>query len=210
MREAYSSNERGFLLVALPPLLLLALTILWGLMSVANSAYRSVALQSRIDACAVRLALKRETTLSRLASTNRMLEASVAALYVARGARLAGPASAILGGISEAGLLRINIGLAARQDALAASAQAFEINKTKCPADSFSKEPAMCSVNPALLTALARQPTLFPDIKGALKLKVRGVFLAKAQCWSERRVTTLGIRGDPFLTKTKYEDEYLQ
>lgn len=206
-----SGSEKGFLLVAALPLLLALLLGLAGFLRLAASAQAAVALQARLDVCAVRLAASRERALSRLARANGVLRLTVTGIYAARGLKAAGPVGAVLGGASEAVLLRMNQGLGLFQAAELTRASAAELALLPCRADRWSTEPAACLASPALATALRRERTLFPDVTGVLVHREQnGRSLARFRCRGGTKKTTLELLGSRDLSDTDYRDEYTE
>lgn len=207
-----SRGERGFLLVAALPLLLALLLGLAGFLKLAARAQAAVALQARLDVCAVRVAVSRERTLARLAKANGVLRLTVTGIYAARGAKAAGPVGAVLGGASEAVLLRMNQSLSLFQDSQLALASAAEAALLFCRPGRWSAEPAACLATPPLGTALRRERTLFPDVHGPLvhREQQSGRGLARVRCRGGRKKTTLELRGSRDLKGTDYRDEYTE
>jgi hypothetical protein len=182
---------------------------LLGALSVAAKEQARVALQARLDVCAVRIAAARERLFSRLVTTNRALEGTVLGLYAARGALLLGPGGAALGGLSEAALLRANGALAAAESALVAAAQAGELAAARCAPTTVSRETALCAALPPLAELLAREPTLFPDVRGRLRGRAEADGLGRIRCFGERGlVTVLAVQGDQGLLQEGFHDGY--
>jgi len=209
--RAYS-RDQGFLLVFLLPLLLLLALILAGTLKVAWSSQNAISLQSRLDVCAVKLTVARKTTLSHLVKSNRALSATVVGIYIARGVRVLGHVGAILGGASEMALLKVNRGLAALQDAELALAGALEMRNLSCKHSRFSREAAACIPSPALLQALEREKTFFPDVKGALRHRKRENTLARFRCFALGKTlkATIELRGDSELKSNGLHDAYVE
>lgn len=206
--KACGAGSRGFLLVSAAPLLLLLLIGLAGLLKVARAAQAAVALQARLDVCAVRLAVARAATLSRLVRANQGLRLTALGIYAARGAKAAGPVGAVLGGASELALLRMNHGLALYQEGERLRASALELAGLACAAGRYSREPAWCLAQPPLASALRREQALFPDVKGPLVHREGGRRLARFRCGGGRRLTTIELRGTSDLSKTNFSDHY--
>ena len=203
-------GERGYLLAAALPLLLTLLLGLAGFLKLAARAQAAVALQARLDVCAVKLATHRGRSLARLAEANGVLRLTVVGIYAARGAKAAGPVGAVLGGASEAVLLRMNQGLGLFQAAELARASAAEAALLPCRPGRWSREPAACLATPPLATALRREPTLFPAVSGPLVHRERQGSLARVRCRGGRKKTTLDLHGSRDLRNTDFNDEYTE
>lgn len=206
--KACGAGCRGFLLVSAAPLLLLLLIGLAGLLKVARAAQADVALQARLDVCAVRLAVARAATLSRLTRANQGLRLTALGIYAARGAKAAGPVGAVLGGASELVLLRMNQGLAFYQDGEHLQASALELAGLACAAGRYSREPAWCLAQPSLASALRREQALFPDVKGPLVHRQGGRRLARFHCAGGRRRSGIELSGSSDLSKNDFSDHY--
>jgi hypothetical protein len=206
-----SSCERGFLLVFLCPLLLVALIALIGSVQVINLTLKKVALQSRLDICAVELAVTRKELFASITSSNRWLRITAKGIAIARGAMIfGGPAAALLGSMGERALLLANKGAFLAQGAKLAFATAKEMSRLKCKATSFSNEAAFCAASPTLLTAFEREETVFPDVKGGLVLKSGTQKLSTILCQGWRARTEISLEGDDSLTEKNFAENYLQ
>jgi hypothetical protein len=206
-------GDRGFLLLALIPLVCLLLLGFTASLEVARRSQAKIALQSRLDLCAVRLAREREETLERITELNEALHMTIIGIYAARGIAIAsGPLGFALGKGAEAALLAANRSLAGAENALVALGSARELGLLTCATDAFSQEPAFCNMRPWLPEALQRAPTLFPDILGTLVHKTPGARLARAACRASLfdPSTTLALEGDGLLSKAGYQDTYEQ
>lgn len=206
------AREAGFLLAFLSPLLLLLMIFLIGSAKLAWSTQESVALQSRLDLCAVRLAVRRKALLENLVKSNAALKLTSLAIYVARGAKMAGPTGVVLGGASETALLKINRGLALEQEAELLSASASELRALQCPATPFSVVPARCAPFPPAASATRRERALFPDVKGTLVHRKQEKSVAYFRCWASqpRASAMLRVLGDARIEKSGYRDFYAE
>jgi hypothetical protein len=198
------ADSSGFLLLAFLPTLVLALLFLLGTARLVQLSQQRVAMQSRLDTCALALVQERRKLARRLSEGNRILELTAAAVAMSRGLRiLAGPAGQLLGALGERGLVTLNRSTALLQEQQLALAGAKEAWLAVCRRSPYSRSPAFCRVSPSLSTALRRKPAMFPDLKGplvALQLP-----LARAHCWGagglETRIrlegnSRLGTQGD--------------
>ncbi len=177
----------------LAPLVLLLTAFFLGSLRAAESAQARVALQSRLDVCAVRLAVARERLLKQISRTNTALEVNIAAIYAGRAA-MAIPGAGAGAAAAVQALLAVNASLAASQTGLLALAQAREVSAIRCAPDSYSVELAGCFANPPVASAFERNATLFPDVKGTLAFRDAGSGdLAKIRCASRGLVTTLAV-----------------
>jgi hypothetical protein len=203
-------HESGFLLLSLVASIAVLSALFLASLEVAWSAQRRVALQSRLDVCAVKLALARERLLERLTETNAPLEATVLGIYAAR----AVSAVPIVGAISAAdaqALVVANQLLAAGQDAIVLAGAAREAAGLVCQPDAYSREPAWCLVTPPPPGAFARRTTLFPDVKGTLAHRSGEEAVAKVRCRGGRGAgmeTELAVRGDAGLREKGFRDVY--
>jgi hypothetical protein len=154
-------SQAGFLLVFLLPLLLLLGAFFLGSLKAALHAQARVALQSRLDICAVELSEGRQTVLARLTKTNAALRLNVKAIYVARAAKNAGPYGMAAGSAAEAVLLPINRALALLEDGLLFAAQAKELASLRCRPDLYSSSSAFCAATPPIASAVSRENTLY-------------------------------------------------
>ncbi|MGZ3707200.1 MAG: hypothetical protein ACXWSF_17285 [Bdellovibrionota bacterium] len=189
------------------PLLLLLCAFFLGACRCTAQAQARAALQSRLDVCAVELAVAREQLFSRLARGNRALEITVEGIYAARAAAVAAPGAAV---VAERALLFANHSIALAQDALVAKGTATEFLAMRCRGSNFSRELAWCAASPPLRSALVREETLFPDVSGPLShpLTARRD-LAAIRCASAHGLATnLEIRGDPRLREEGFNDAY--
>jgi hypothetical protein len=193
-RPAGASREKGFLLILLLPCLALLTLFFAGSLEVAARSQARIALQSRLDTCAVRAAVARERLLRDLRASNAALESTILGIYAARAALLAPGAGA--GAAAEAGaLLRANGALAAAQDADVGKSAAEEL--APCGPDSFSSEYAACLATPPVAASFRRQPALFPDVRGLLAPRDAGGS-SRVRCVGGRGlVTELVVRGSP-------------
>jgi hypothetical protein len=200
--------ERGFLLLFLLPCLLLAFALLAGTIKVVNASQQRIAMQSRLDICAVRLLEIRRSAAKEFVRTNSILRSTALAIAMARGAiLLGGPAGALLGKAGEAALLRLNQATAQWQEARVWFFQARELSLHRCSPTPFSRKEALCQVSPSLKEGLKRSPSLFPDVRGPLQF-LKGP-LARVRCQSFTLLrTTLVLEGDPSLTTGNFADHY--
>jgi hypothetical protein len=204
-----SCAEEGFLLVFLIPLLLLFLLFLAGSLKVAWRTQEKMALQSRLDVCALRMALERKSTLNSLVNWNLGIQATAWGIYAARGVKVLGPVGAAVGGASEIVLLRTNAALAAAQEAQLRAAGMKELYRLRCEGGTFSSEPAFCTPSPSLHKALKRQSALFPDVKGTLSHESRNGSLATFRCRSGGSdKATVELSGDGRLLKKGFRDAW--
>lgn len=203
-------SDKGFLVAGLLPALLLLLSALAGLLDISWRAQNRVAMQSRLDICAVKLALKRERSLEGLARLNGALRATVVGIYAARGvAVVSGPIGLALGKGAEAALLAANKALAASQNSLILAGTASELAGSRCASTPFSSPPAACLITPLLAKALHREATLFPDVEGSLAHQNPAQSaLARVRCRGKFSAATLAIRGDAGLRETRFTDVY--
>ncbi len=209
VHHSRARRERGFLLVFLLPILLLLLLFFAGSVSVALRAQARIALQSRLDICAVKLALGRKRALENLASTNLALRSSVTAIYVARGLLVAGGPVGAAGAGGQSALLRVNQTLALAQNLLLTKLAAAEAQSWICRATKYSHEKAGCLLSPPALTAFRREKTLFPDVRGALVHRREGPLLASVRCAGGKGlVTEIALRGDAHLVRARFEENY--
>lgn len=203
--------EAGFMLTALWPTLLLLSAFFLGSLAVTARTQARVALQARLDACAVRLAVRREHLLARLVHTNAALEATVVAINAARAAMLVPGAGAAAAETAQA-MVQANQAIARGQDLAVSLGALAETRLMRCAPDAFSRETAACWPSPSLATALARRPTLFPDVAGRLRHR-RGPGRAPARitCRGPRGLATeLAVIGDGELIRGGFRDEYAQ
>lgn len=151
--------------------------------------------------------MKRKEALRRIAETNTVVSATKYAIYTARGVALTGigaPAAASL-----PALLQTNRATAVIQDGFMAALAAFEAASLACHANDYSHELAGCDVSPSALSALKREPTLFPDVKGPLVHRKNNEALARIRCWGGLQLRTeIVLRGDPSLVRFEFEDKY--
>ncbi|HEY8280053.1 MAG TPA: hypothetical protein VIH99_10535 [Bdellovibrionota bacterium] len=210
-RRGALAGEAGFFLPLLASLLLLLLVLLLGGLRIAASSQAAMALQSRLDVCAVRLAEGRKRLLEQLVRSNRALELTVVGVYASRGVKLAGPIGAVVGGLSEAALLQANRGLAFFQTGAIQWTRSREATILRCPSSPFSASEAFCLTLPELGSAFRRERTLFPDVAGALTSSVRTPGLARILCRGGRRLrTTVVVRGDSRLRNGGFRDEVVE
>jgi hypothetical protein len=205
-----SGGEAGFLLVFLLPFLLLLSVSLAASLKVAWSSQGKIALQSRLDVCALRMAMARKQTLQKLVRTNQALALTVTGIYLARGVKIAGPVGAAVGSVSEAAMLRMNSVLATAQESLIAVATGKELAHMRCDQSFYSKEEAHCWPFPPIKTALRRESTLFPDVRGTLTHQKKGEELALFRCQRGRNAAAIELRGDSRLMKENLEDAYAE
>ncbi|MGE3262784.1 MAG: hypothetical protein AB7K68_13470 [Bacteriovoracia bacterium] len=205
------SCERGYLLLFLCPLLLLALLFLVGTVEVISRTQRKVALQSRLDICAVELSVDRKKLFEHLASTNDWLRITGTGIAMARGAMiLGGPAGVLFGKMGEQALLLANRATALEQDLRIHATRAKELMRVHCRATNFSRESAFCAATPSLVSALRRNATLFFDVKGAVEFRSMKTELTKVRCHTLSLRTEIRLTGDPTLTKGEVREAYSQ
>ena len=209
-------KEAGFLLTALFPILALGTLFLAGSLDALLRAQEKEALQSRLDICAVRLAVSRKHLLERLVDWNSALRLSIKEINLARGIMiLAGPEGAAAGSGAESVLLELNHGLAKLQDGALALHTGEEMNQMNCAPSPFSKTFAFCTASPPLLLSFQREKTFFPDVDGALVQKGSARELANIRCQGrpssgKALATKLVVRGDGTLSRKNFTDAYLQ
>lgn len=207
-RDERSAAEQGSALVATLLLLWLMLSVFFGTALLVKVTQRRIALQSRLDICAVKMVVARRALLKELKTTNLALRLNVTAIYVARGAVLAGPGGAAISAASVPALLSMNRTIAAAQNALLALAQTKELAGSFCSTTPFSKEPTFCRVEPPA-RAFVREKTLFPDVAGAMRTPPQTKSsLGRVFCAGRGAETVLSISGDPTLTAGRFEDRY--
>lgn len=202
-----TGRDSGFLLLFLTPLLLLACALLIGSYRIVTASQQRIAMQSRLDVCALSLLKKREALAGRLVSGNQVIRATTIAIYFARGLRIfTGPVGQAMGALSEQALVRLNQAAARWQDFELMRYQAMEMAGLRCGHTPFSRGTAFCLIAPALATATKREQTMMPDIAGPR------VFLqaplARADCRGRGARTTLRLDGDISLTRADFRDRY--
>jgi hypothetical protein len=208
-RTARFHGERGFLLTLLVPVLALFALFFLGTLRFTARAQARVALQSRLDVCAVRAAVARERLYGRLAKTNEGVNSTKLAIYAMRAAALVPGAGEVALAGQEA-LLTLNKSLAAAEDAMELVGETEELGMLRCKATHYSSEQATCVATPPLVTALEHEETLFPDVRGPIQHRSGSKRLATIRCfgWGGMN-TTLEVRGDSKLRNWKgYEDAY--
>jgi hypothetical protein len=167
-----------------------------------------VAMQSRLDICAVRIVAGRKRLLEEIVWTNRVLEGTKVSIYAARGAKaVAGPVGAVFGTMTEAALLVLNRATAIGQEARLLAAEAVELSARLCAATPYSRGTAFCAVRPGVRGSLQRESTIFPDVRGPLRHRGRGPLL-RADCRGDALRTQLVLEGDPDLERTDFMDRY--
>ena len=205
-------SENGFLLLFLCPLLLLAFLFLAGSIKLMEQTQERVATQSRLDACAVEIAVGRKQLFGRLAKTNRWISLTGKGIAVARGLMvLAGPAGALAGRLGEQGLLVANRAAFLEQELEIHAMAARELGRINCKADRFSKVRALCQASPFLEGAFRREQPLMPDVKGVVHLKSMEPEVTKVRCYSLQwppLKTVLLVKGDPALEQKEFTDAY--
>jgi hypothetical protein len=205
-----SSCEAGFLLVFLLPFLLLVSVTLAGSLKLAWSSQAKVALQSRLDLCALRLATERKKTLQRLQKSNQALALTITGIYLARGVKVMGPVGTVLGGASEAAMLRMNNLLAVGQEAEILGLAARETRHMRCAPTHYSREEAYCWPSPLALKSLRRETTFFPDVKGTLTHESRDGALARFRCRRPPLAASVELRGDARVKTGSFRDAYVE
>lgn len=203
------SAERGFLLLLLLPTLLLALAFLAGTVKVIQFSQQRIAMQSRLDLCALRLVQARRELAVSLVAQNRVIRTTALGIAMARGLSiLGGPAGKLLGTLGEAGLLRANQAAAAWQEAKVAHLQAKELLLLRCAPTPYSQKLAACWAQPSIRQALRRAPALFPDVKGAMEFVAAP--LGRARCEGGKLSTKMRLEGDQKLIHANFTDAYEQ
>lgn len=201
-------SEEGAFLVYLLLAAGLACLVFLGSVKLVLLSQRKVALQSRLDICAVKRATMREQLYRSLARSNFYLQGTVYGIYAARGLRLIPiPGIMVFGAVSERALLATNRALSGWQEMQVESTQVAELAGVRCERTPFSEQAAFCAMTPVLKRALKRKKPWFPDIRGVYVLQ--GKKLGSVTCLASLTMrTTLEIRGDPELWESKYEDAY--
>jgi hypothetical protein len=187
----------------------LALLFLLGTLKVVHQSHTKIALQSRLDICAVKHALGREQFLRQMARSNKYLRWSIRAVNLARGLRVAGiifPPAGMAGAMGEQAALRANEFISKYQDANVFGLQGAEAISLPCRATPFSAELAGCYITPLVQRALMREKPLFPDLRGELRWTKPE--LGKVTCASGITRTRIRISGDLNLSDPDYWDEY--
>jgi|GEM_PF-5138410 len=205
-----TEGQEGYLLLFLVPVLLLLTLFLAGSLKVAWKTQAKVALQARLDVCALRMALERKATLALLVRENQAITLTVLGIYAARGAKAAGPVGAVLGGVSEAVLLRTNKSLALLQDSQLRIAGLKELGRFGCETGRYSREPAGCLPSPTLFKATSRNSTLFPDVKGTLRHERNGQALASFHCRGGLASAAVELRGNGDLLTDGFTDVWTE
>lgn len=200
--------EKGFFLLFLLPLLLLATTFLIGTLKVISISQQRIAMQARLDVCALKLVQSRRSLAVELGRANRILHATKMGVYMARGLQVVGgPFGKLLGTAGEQTLLRANQATAQWQKVRTLYFRAQELRLSHCDQNQFSKSLALCHIQPALGQALEREPTLFPDLHGSLRF--RSAPLARARCRGLGNMETIiRLDGDPALLVDSFSDTY--
>jgi hypothetical protein len=207
----YGKEEGGFLLLFLLPLLTLMGLCVAGTVRVAWQTQNRVAMQSRLDICSLGLLQERERAYQSVARGNRTLDLSATGIYALRAGRiLSGPIGALVGTLGEQGLLRLNHATALWQETTLAISQARELRWFRCAPSSFSRGFAACAAGSTSRGSLVREPSLFPDVKGALVARSPGRALAHFTCRGGRLVTKRVLHGDPKLRSLEMSDYYAQ
>lgn len=205
--RAGRSKEAGYLLVLLLLCLSLALTFLLGTVKVVQLSQRRIAMQSRLDVCALQLIDVRRQLAVGLVRTNQVIRLTALAVSMSRGLKiLTGPAGALVGTMGEAALVQTNRAAASAQEGLRLLGATREVAGALCAPSPFSKEAAFCTLSPPLPSALVRQKAPFPDLAGPLVFRDR--WLARVTCRGGRGVTKMKLAGDPGLRSKDFPDFY--
>lgn len=200
-------SERGFVMLLLCPVLTLALLFFAGSVATVRSAQRRVALQSRLDICAVRAAAERKQVLARITETNQQIRWTVTAISMARGASLVtGPIGAVALRVGQAALVRANGALALWQEKQLALAAAGEWRRSLCTPTPYSDTSAYCLSRPPIRAALRREKTIFIDVRGPLVHAGQSTH----RCFADGLVSTVELTGDPALREKRFRDQYRQ
>lgn len=189
------------------PLLLLACALVMGSHRIVVASQQRIAMQSRLDICALSLLKKREALARSLVSGNQVIRATSVAIYFARGIRIfAGPVGQVVGGVGEQALLRVNQTAARWQDLQLMRYQAMELAGLRCGNTPYSRGPAFCLITPSLVSATKREKAMMPDIAGPRVFLKKP--LARADCRGRGARTTLRLDGDTTLTRANFSDRY--
>lgn len=190
-------------------LLFLLLTTFLGTAALVRRMQDRIAMQSRLDICAVSLLQKRKNLFHEIAELNRFIRLTVYGVSVARGLTVVtGPVGRVFGGLSEKALVQLNRTLAQTQDARVALAVAVESMNAVCPSTAYSKGPAFCRAGPSLAGSFVRERTIFPDLRGAKRLKSSASRVSHVECRGGRMLTRIRLEGDPTLEKGSFQDRY--
>jgi len=187
-------SERGSLLVAAIPFLLLSVALLVGAAQVSLISHRRIAMQSRLDICASQILEKRSQMLNRMKQPNRILSLTENAVLMARSLKtLGGPAGALLGTMGEAALVQLNQKTALWQDAQVRLHELNEIRAKNCSSTPHSSGWAFCIIEPSLSSLLERKRSIFPDIKSTLNIRATFSHRGRFRCIGGKLNTTLKL-----------------
>lgn len=193
----------------LVPLLAVFLLCFLGGIRLTVLAQNRVALQSRLDICAIERAVKRKNALQRIVELNQALDKSAKAIYAARAAVLTGVGAAA-GAAALPALLAVNQTAHRAQQALVYALTAKEAAASLCQPTQHSAERAGCLVTPLLASALAEKHALFPDVSEGVWQKAHsGEELAAVRCQALKRLKTkIVVLGQSGLLDHQFRDRY--
>jgi hypothetical protein len=162
-------GEQGSILLFFLPWIWLLFLLLLGLFTVGMHSENALALEARLDICAVDRIATRRALYDFLVGTNKALQKTKLALYAIRSTKPI-PVLGELGSMTEPALLAFANSLKAIQEAKISIGGIKEISKLQCEASPYSNLSAICAFQPITLTNFQREETLFADIPGRLSL----------------------------------------
>lgn len=170
---------------------------------------KTVAIQARLDICAVRYATSRERFFSGITQSNKVVHASMIATSIARGLML-------IPVVGEVALVGNQLGKAVNrasgewQKIQIGLQQMADVKHSLCEATPYSDERIICyGSHPMLAGMLKRGRTFFPDLYARFHYRKRDLGSVTCRLASNPFFSTkLDLRGDTQLETNNFADVY--
>jgi hypothetical protein len=194
MTNAFTWNTKGFVTVSLLLFVPLIILTLAASVSLALRSQERLALQFRLDTCAIEVMDQRIQQITQLEQSNSLMQPLRLVVYAARGTKVVSAGASTIG---EAAALIALRTIARGQEALILKARAQELWQRNCRTNKFSAQLAVCQF--AVTPAPSRKPALFPDVPGDINLERVKIFSVSCADWVGKNMrTNLILKGHEY------------
>ncbi len=204
-------GEQGSILLFFIPWILLLFLLVLGLFYIGTHVQNAIALESRLDICALQTIHSRMRLFQSLSESNAMLHKIQITIDAIRGTKVI-PIIGELSTLGEPALLSLAKLIKLAQEQKIIEETIKESSQLICRKNKFSAENATCLFTPITLAQLYRESTLFPDVPGRISLLNAQQILAVIRCQSmfssKLYQSSIALLGDPKLFERNFTYAY--
>ena len=204
-------REQGSILLFFIPWILLLFFLVLGVFYVGTHVQNAIALESRLDICALQTIHSRMRLFQSLSESNAVLHKIQITIDAIRGTKVI-PIVGELSTLGEPALLELAKLIKLAQDQQIIEETIKEGSQLNCRKNKYSAERAACLFAPITHAQLHRETTLFPDVPGRISLLNTQQSLAVIRCQSlfstKLYQSSIALLGDPKLFERNFTYVY--